>query len=75
MVLSGLIAANDGRSVQGDGASNLEPGSILAGFNEVGCLTHIRTVFVRMCIRKLIVRVSVLGVSCKVITLSIIEPR
>ena len=70
VVLSGLIAANDGRSVQGDGASNLEPGIILAGVNEGGGLTRIRTAFVSMCISKIIVRVSVLDVSCKVITLA-----
>ena len=74
MVLSGLIDANDVRSGQGNGASNLEPWSILAGANQSGCLTHFQTMFVSVCLDKLIVRVYVLDLSLKVSTLATNEP-
>ena len=74
MVLIGLIAFNDGGSGKGDSARNLEPGNILADANENGCLTHFRITFVSVCLENLIVRVSVLGVSRKVISLATSEP-
>ena len=74
MILSGLIAANDGRSGQGNSTSDLEPGSILAGTNKSGCLNNFRTTFVRLCLKKLIVRAPVLDVSRKVSTLATSEP-
>ena len=74
VVLSGLISANDGGNVQGDGASNLYPGSILTGDNESSCLTHLRTTLLIMCVKKLIARVSVMDVSRKVIPLTTSEP-
>ena len=74
VVLSGLIAANDGRIGQGDSASDLDPGSILTGANESGCLTHPMTAFVIVCLNKLIVRVSVMNVGRKLITLATSEP-
>ena len=73
VVLSDLIVANYGGSVQGNGASKLEPGSILADTYESGCLTHIRTTFVSVCLKKLIVRFSVLDISCNFITLDTSE--
>ena len=72
VVLSGLIAANGGKSGKGDGASDLEPGIILAGADESGCLTNTRTLFFSVYLKKLIVRVSVLDVSRKDITLETI---
>ena len=74
VVLSGLISANDGRNGQGDGTRKLDPGSILTGDNESGCLTHLRTMLLIMCLKKLIERVSVMDVSRKVITFTTSEP-
>ena len=69
LVISGLIAADYYGSGQGDIASDLEPGIILGGSDESSCLTHIRTTFVSICLKKLILIVSVMGVSRKVIIL------
>ena len=74
IVLSGIIAVNDGGSGQGNSASDLCPGSILAGADESGCLTHLRTTFVSVCLDKLLVRVSVIDISYKVVTLATSEP-
>ena len=74
MVPSGLISSDNGRIVQGDSASDLDPGSILTGANESGCLTHPMTAFVIVCLNKLTVRVSVMNVGRKLITLATSEP-
>ena len=75
MILGGLIASNGGGSGKGGGASELDPGSILAGANQSGFITHLRTTFVSVCLKKLIVRVSIMDVSRKVITLDTSEHR
>ena len=74
VVLSGIIASKDGRRGQGDVSSNLDPGTILSGANDRGCLTHLRTTFVSVCLKKIIVIFSVLDVSRKVITLETSKP-
>ena len=74
MVLSGLIDSNDGGIGKGNGASDLEPGSIFTGTYEISCITHLKTTFVSVFLKKLKVRVSVLVVSSKVITLATREP-
>ena len=74
MVIGSLIADNYGGSGKGVGASNLEPGIILAGGGKNGCLTHFITTFVSVCLKKLIVRVYVQDVSRKFVTLVTSEP-
>ena len=74
VVLSGLVADNDVSIRQDNGTINLDPWSILADADESSFLAHLRTTFVSVCLKKLIVRVSVLDLSYKNITLAAIEP-
>ena len=67
MVLSGLIDANDGRSEQVGSVGDLDTSSILAGAKKSSCLTHIITMLVSVYLKKIIVRVSVLYLSHKIV--------